>query len=48
MNVAGFLAPDGASASEAHGEAIAVTVDGRGYVTISEGKQPPDKQFNIA
>ena len=48
MNVAGFLAPDGASASEAHGEAIAVTVDGRGYVTISEGNHPPVNHFNIA
>jgi hypothetical protein len=36
----------GASASEAQGEAIAVTADGRGYVTISEGAQPPINRFD--
>jgi len=38
----------GASTSEAQGEAVAVTPDGRGYVTISEGSQPPINRFDIA
>ena len=38
----------GASSSEAQGEAVAVTPDGRGYVTISEGSQPPINRFEIA
>jgi hypothetical protein len=37
----------GASASEAQGEAVTVTPDGRGYVTISEGSQPPINRFDI-
>ena len=36
----------GASASEMLGEAIAVTADGRGYVTISEGTHPPVNHFD--
>jgi hypothetical protein len=38
----------GKSTSEPQGEAIAVTADGRGYVTISEGSQPPINRFEIA
>ncbi len=41
----GFGSCDGASAAEPQGEAIAVTPDGRGYVTISEGAQPPINRF---
>jgi hypothetical protein len=37
----------GASTSEPQGEAIAVTADGRGYVTVSEGTQPPINRFEI-
>ncbi|HMF83566.1 MAG TPA: hypothetical protein VKI01_09845 [Acidimicrobiia bacterium] len=37
----------GASVSEPQGEAIAVTADGRGYVTISEGSHPPVNRFDI-
>jgi hypothetical protein len=37
----------GASTSEPQGEAIAVTADGRGYVTVSEGAQPPINRFEI-
>jgi hypothetical protein len=37
----------GASASEPQGEAIAVTADGLGYVTISEGSLPPVHRFAI-
>jgi hypothetical protein len=37
----------GASASEPQGEAIAVNADGRGYVTVSEGAQPPIHRFDI-
>jgi hypothetical protein len=37
----------GASAAEQQGEAIAVTADSRGYVTISEGTQPPVNRFEI-
>jgi hypothetical protein len=33
--------------SEPQGEAIAVTADGRGYVTISEGSHPPVNRFDI-
>jgi hypothetical protein len=37
----------GASAAEQQGEAIAITADSRGYVTISEGTQPPVNRFEI-
>jgi hypothetical protein len=37
----------GASAAEPQGESIAVTANGRGYVTISEGSQPPINRFQI-
>jgi hypothetical protein len=37
----------GGSASEPQGEAVAVTPDGRGYVTVSEGSQPPVNRFDI-
>jgi hypothetical protein len=37
----------GASASEPQGEAIAVTADGLGYVTISERSRPPIHRFVI-
>jgi hypothetical protein len=35
----------GASTAEILGEAIAITPDGRGYVTISEGTHPPINRF---
>lgn len=35
----------GSSAAEPQGEAIAVSPDGRAYVTISEGVQPPINRF---
>jgi hypothetical protein len=38
---------EGASASEPQGEAIAITPDGLGYVTISEGAQPPINRFDV-
>jgi hypothetical protein len=37
----------GASASEPQGEAVAITANGNGYVTISEGTQPPINRFEI-
>jgi hypothetical protein len=37
----------GASAAEPQGESIAVTANGRGYVTISEGSHPPINRFQI-
>jgi hypothetical protein len=37
----------GASASEPQGEAIGITPDGRGYLTISEGGTPPIYRFDI-
>jgi hypothetical protein len=37
----------GASTSEPQGEAVAVTPDGGGYLTISEGSQPPVNRFDI-
>ena len=37
----------GTSAPENQGEAIAVNPDGRGYVTISEGAQPPINRFSV-
>jgi hypothetical protein len=37
----------GASASEPQGEAVTVTPNGLGYVTISEGANPPVNQFDV-
>jgi hypothetical protein len=37
----------GASASEPQGEAVGVTPDGNGYVTISEGSQPAINRFDV-
>jgi hypothetical protein len=37
----------GASASEPQGEAVTVTPNGLGYVTISEGNNPPVNRFDV-
>lgn len=37
----------GASASEPQGEAVTVTPNGLGYVTISEGTNPPVNRFDV-
>ena len=44
----GSKACTGASATEQQGEAIGVLPDGRGYVTVSEGTNPPVHRFDIA
>jgi hypothetical protein len=37
----------GASAPEPQGEAIAITPDAQGYLTISEGATPPIYRFDV-